>query len=120
KSPVKIYSQQFLYHIILQPKAKFAFEIPANQEAAAFIPLGDATVNCRDFGKSELIGFANEEGTVEFTNKGISPVDIIVFGGEHYNEPIVGEGPFVMNSRHEISQAYRDFFDGKYGEIQYS
>lgn len=43
--------------------------------------------------------------------------DILLFGGEPYTEPIVAEGPFVMNSRAEIADAYRDFYAGKYGEI---
>jgi len=29
-------------------------------------------------------------------------VDIILFGGEPYNEPIVVEGTFVMNTPHEL------------------
>ena len=71
------------------------------------------------FGHSELVYFRTEEGEIELYNKSTSAIDIILFGGERYAEPIVAEGPFVMNSRNEIAQAYKDFFDGKYGEIDY-
>ena len=46
-------------------------------------------------------------------------IDIILFGGERYTEPIVAQGPFVMNSQLEIAETYRDFHAGKYGEIKY-
>ena len=38
-------------------------------------------------------------------------------GGEPINEPIVGHGPFVMNSREEIEQALADYESGKFGQI---
>jgi redox-sensitive bicupin YhaK (pirin superfamily) len=120
QSPVKTYSEQFLYHIILQPKSKFTFAVPAQQEAAAFVPLNEVTINGSDFGKSEVVFFRNEEGEIELINKNTSAVDLILFGGEQYAELIIAEGPFVMNSRNEIAQAYKDFFDGKYGEIDYN
>jgi redox-sensitive bicupin YhaK (pirin superfamily) len=45
--------------------------------------------------------------------------DILLFGGEHYQEPIVAKGPFVMNSSQGIADAYKDFSAGKYGNIDY-
>jgi redox-sensitive bicupin YhaK (pirin superfamily) len=47
------------------------------------------------------------------------PPTVILFGGEPYREPIVAQGPFVMNSQQEIATAYRDFFNGRYGKIEY-
>jgi Pirin C-terminal cupin domain len=35
-------------------------------------------------------------------------------GGEPLHEPIVGHGPFVMNTREEIEQAFRDYQTGKF------
>lgn len=42
---------------------------------------------------------------------------VLLLSGEPLNEPIVGHGPFVMNTSEEISQAMRDFKDGKFGQI---
>jgi redox-sensitive bicupin YhaK (pirin superfamily) len=42
---------------------------------------------------------------------------LLVMDGEPIAEPIVGQGPFVMNSRAEIQQAFADYQFGKMGEI---
>lgn len=42
----------------------------------------------------------------------------IALSGQPLNEPVVGYGPFVMNSREEITQAINDYQQGKFGTIQ--
>lgn len=42
---------------------------------------------------------------------------VLLLAGQPIDEPIVGYGPFVMNSRQEIEQAIHDFNSGKFGQI---
>lgn len=70
------------------------------------------------FGEAgEFIEFDRKEGEITLQNHLTEIADVLVFGGEPYTEPIVAEGPFVMNSKAEIADAYRDYFAGKYGEL---
>ncbi len=42
---------------------------------------------------------------------------VLVLAGEPIDEPVVGHGPFVMNSKAEIVQAISDFNSGKFGSM---
>lgn len=120
KSKIPNYSKQFLYHIHLEAEKQFSIDTENGLEFAVLLPEHDAVINETEFKKGDFIEFGREEGTIEINNTSKSAIDIILFGGEKYAEPIVAQGPFVMNTMSEIADAYRDFYDGKYGKISYS
>lgn len=42
---------------------------------------------------------------------------VLVLTGEPIEEPVVGYGPFVMNSEAEIRKAIEDFNSGRFGRM---
>jgi redox-sensitive bicupin YhaK (pirin superfamily) len=115
---IPYYSKEFLYHIHLEAGRQFSTTTDAAIEYAVFLPANKAVVNGKAFKAGELILFASFGAIIEIKNSGKTAIDIILFGGDPYNEPIVSEENFVMNNPHEISQAYNDYYDGKYGQIK--
>ena len=113
------YSEQFLYHIHLEAGKNFTISFAEHTEVAAFLPTANATLNDAGFEAGEFIEFNRNAGEIAIANPSKEAIDILLFGGEPYREPIVAEGPFVMNSQSEIADAYRDFYAGKYGEINH-
>ncbi|HTA28059.1 MAG TPA: pirin family protein, partial [Bacteroidia bacterium] len=119
-SKIPAYTKQFLYHIHLDKGSQFSLSIKGGLECAAFLPLQNAIINGEQYGKEEFIEFDKEEGLIDISGTNEKPLDILVFGGEPYTEPFVSEGPFVMNTHLEIAEAYKDFYAGKYGDINQS
>lgn len=56
---------------------------------------------------------AGQDLSIEANNDAV----VLLLSGEPIDEPIVGHGPFVMNSQQEIIQAMNDFNSGRFGQI---
>jgi redox-sensitive bicupin YhaK (pirin superfamily) len=117
-SKIPNYSEQFLYHIQLEAGKQFSLEMEDKIEVAAFLPTQNVVLNDTEFQQGEFVEFDREAGEIEIKNTSEKIIDIMLFGGEEYTEPVIAEGPFVMNTQAEIADAYRDFYAGKYGKIK--
>ena len=117
QSPLEVFLDEFVHHIRLNPKSSFSYPAKQHTEYAAFVPADDIRINEQLIGKSHLLVFSSDDSAIHLYNPGISVSDVFIFGGQEYLEPIVVAGPFVMNSRNEIAQAYGDFFAGRYGVL---
>jgi quercetin 2,3-dioxygenase len=64
---------------------------------------------------AKMLMFSQEgEGIIV---KALEDTVALLLSGEPIDEPIVGHGPFVMNTREEIEQAIDDFNRGAFGSI---
>ena len=92
------------------------FEVPMNYSTILVVLKGAVRVN-----ESEVIGEA-EIGLFDRTGTSIhidciKDATVLLLSGEPIDEPVVGQGPFVMNSLREIRQAMLDYQDGKMGNL---
>jgi len=77
---------------------------------------GAVTINEQQATTDHFVLFAND-GTdiyLEATEDAI----VLILSGEPIQEPIVPYGPFVMNSKQEIVDAYDDWNNGKFGVLE--
>ena len=119
RSAIPNYSEQFLYHLQIKSGDKINLQFDLNTEVAAFLPTSDAVLNDAHFKKGEFIEFDRMAGEIEMEGIAGEPAEIILFGGAPYTDPMVAEGPFVMNDLSGITEAYKDFYAGKYGRIEH-
>jgi redox-sensitive bicupin YhaK (pirin superfamily) len=115
---IPCYSIEFLYHIHLEAGKQFSITTNHAIEYAAFLPSDKAVINDIEFQAGKLVVFTSHGELIEINNSNSTGIDIILFGGQPYSEPIVSDGFFVMNTPHEITQAYNDYYDGKFGQIE--
>jgi len=106
-----------MFNAHLDAVGKSEFEFPAEFNTCLVVVEGEIRVNGSDEAVplDHFVLFENEGET--FHIEAIVNSKVLILSGEPIREPIASHGPFVMNSRHEILQAFQDFEDGKFGQL---
>ena len=118
KSPLPNGDGQFLYHLMLSPGQAFYFTKPRGEDLAILAAKGSLKVDKEMLKQSELLVFSGNECTLALINEEAEAVDVMLFGGQPYNESYYSSGPFVMKDYEGIVRAYQDYNVGEYGEIK--
>ena len=91
--------------------------VPVDHNTLVVVLEGEMLLNgSQKVADYSIVLFAND-GEAEIQLEATTDAKFLVLTGKPLNEPIQGHGPFVMNSKNEIIQAFSDFNSGKFGEI---
>lgn len=99
-------------------KAGASVELPAQpgHTLALVVLHGTVQINGEEIARSgQLVHMDRDGDSVHLEANG--DVTLLWLAGEPIDEPVVGYGPFVMNTDAEIRQAIMDFNTGRFGQI---
>lgn len=113
KGPARTFTPINVWDLRLNRDADLTLDLPEGHTAMLIVLGGHVTVNGRDgAGEAQMLLLSREGGAAQVRADGDAVV--LVLTGEPIDEPIVGYGPFVMNSEAEIRQAINDYNSGKF------
>lgn len=119
KGPASTFSPINMFKVMLKKDGSINLNEPSNFNTGALVIDGSIKVNDEQtLEQGDFILFENVEGEIKL--EGISDEASIIFlSGEPLNEPVVAQGPFVMNTKEEILQANLDFYSGLFGKTDF-
>ncbi|MDD3437404.1 MAG: pirin-like C-terminal cupin domain-containing protein, partial [Candidatus Gastranaerophilales bacterium] len=106
-----------LFNVKLNKGGKAELQFPASYNTALLVIEGNIIVNGKDKAPTDHLALMANDGET-FEIEASDDAVVLVLSGEPINEPIAAQGPFVMNTRQELMEAFNDFNLGKFGYLE--
>lgn len=114
--PARTFSPLNVWDVRLRPGANIELPAPEGWNTAVIVLRGTVQVSGDTLGQEAQMVLLNPSGS-SFSLEASDDAVLLLISGEPINEPIVGHGPFVMNTQAEIVQAFEDYRSGRFGQI---
>ena len=116
--PAQTFSPMNVWDGQLKAEYETFLHVPVDHNTLLVVLQGELIVNgAQKVLDSSIVMFARDNETT-LQLQALQDTQFLVLTGMPLNEPIQGHGPFVMNTKEEIIQAFHDFNQGKFGQIE--
>lgn len=105
-----------MFNVRLKKDAETTLSFPKNYNTALLVIEGRIVVNNEHNVPTDYFVLFRNDGE-NIILKASDDAIVLILSGEPINEPIAAHGPFVMNTRQELIQAFNDFNEGKFGHL---
>lgn len=102
-----------VWDVRLRGGKKIDFALPEGFNASILVLKGGVLVNGAEEIRERELAFFTREGDA-VTIESAEDSTLLILSGEPIDEPIAGQGPFVMNTPEEIRRAIDDYRTGKF------
>jgi len=117
KGPARTTTLLNVWDLQLRPGGSLRLPADRGHTCSIAVLKGTVLVNETErVGADHVVVFDRKDGNVSVATD--SGAQTLVLSGEPLNEPIIGYGPFVMNTNEEIQQAITDLHRGEFGELE--
>lgn len=118
KGSATTFSPMNIYNLKLNAGAEINLNLDEDFNTAILVIEGKITINQTEVVNTNHLALMANDGEnfkIETSENSI----VLVLSGQPLNEPIASHGPFVMNTREEIAQAFNDYNNGKFGRLDH-
>ena len=117
KGPASTFTPIHMLNAKLNKGGKADFDFPANYNTVLLVLEGNIVINGKEETPTDHLALMANDGE-KFEVEATEDAIVLVLSGEPINEPIAAHGPFVMNTREELVEAFDDFNNGKFGHLE--
>ena len=114
--PARTFTPIDVWDLRLNPGKPVTLDLHAGRNTALVILRGTLLINGQEIARQGQLALFERDGR-QVTLESNDDAKVLLLSGEPIDEPIVGHGPFVMNTEQEIHQAFADFQSGKFGRM---
>lgn len=113
--PAKTFTPINVWDVTLRAGKTAELPVPDGHTTLFLVLTGKVAVQGREAMEGDLAIFTRSGDRISI--QAATDTKLLLMSGEPFAEPIVGRGPFVMNSEAEIRQAFEDYQLGRMGDL---
>ena len=115
RDPASTFTPINVWDVRLKVGGTAELTVPEGHNGALIAQQGSVLVSETELKAVELAQFERDGDSIKLSAH--SESRLLLLTGEPIDEPVVGQGPFVMNTREEIQQAISEYQAGKMGVL---
>ena len=114
--PARTFTPVDVWDLRLNGGKSLTLDLHEGRNTALVVLRGTVQVNGLESVRQGQLALFDRKGD-QLTLEASEDAVVLLLSGEPIDEPVVGHGPFVMNTEQEIHQAFADFQSGRFGRM---